>query len=302
MQGIGRKLNLGIIGMSEGNGHPYSWSAIFNGFDSNELNNCPFPVIQNYLENKSFPEDFLDIAKVTHIWTNSREQSEKISKFSRIENIVDNMSDMENCVDGILLARDDSEMHYKLGVPFLKKGLPVYFDKPFALSENKAKKIFNEEVWDGQIFTCSALRYASEIKFSEKIRKKIGSLKKIIGITPNSWEKYGIHVVEPIIELIGSEDKIKDISIKKNNLSKICDILWESNLETKFISTGEKNGGISIEYFGDKGKFQVKFKDSFGCFKKALQEFCLGIKKKKRMFNKNNLLLTVRILEIGSKK
>ena len=24
-------LKLGIIGLSEGNGHPYSWSAIFNG-------------------------------------------------------------------------------------------------------------------------------------------------------------------------------------------------------------------------------------------------------------------------------
>ena len=31
------KLKLGVIGMSEGNGHPYSWSAIFNGFDREEM-------------------------------------------------------------------------------------------------------------------------------------------------------------------------------------------------------------------------------------------------------------------------
>ena len=30
-------LNLGVIGLSEGNGHPYSWSAIFNGYDSVEM-------------------------------------------------------------------------------------------------------------------------------------------------------------------------------------------------------------------------------------------------------------------------
>ena len=26
-------LRIGVIGLSEGNGHPYSWSAIINGFD-----------------------------------------------------------------------------------------------------------------------------------------------------------------------------------------------------------------------------------------------------------------------------
>lgn len=27
------EISLGIIGMTPGNGHPYSWSAIFNGYD-----------------------------------------------------------------------------------------------------------------------------------------------------------------------------------------------------------------------------------------------------------------------------
>ena len=299
MQEIGRKLNLGIIGMSEGNGHPYSWSAIFNGFDEKEIKNCPFPIIKNYLKDKKFPSDFLNMAKVSHIWTQSMEQSEKISKFSNIENVVEKITDLEGEVDGILLARDDSKMHYKFGIPFLKKGIPVYFDKPFALTELAAKKILDEEIWDGQIFTCSALKYARELEFSEKIKEEVGCLKKIIGTTPNSWEKYGIHIIDPVIELIGNDYKIKDISVKRDKLSKICDILWENNLETKFIASGHTRNEISIEYFGDKGKVKVIFKDSFSCFKQALKTFCEGIFRKKRMFNKKKLLLTVKILEYG---
>ena len=42
-------MKIGIIGESKGNGHPYSWSAIINGFDSNILDKVPFPAIQNYL-------------------------------------------------------------------------------------------------------------------------------------------------------------------------------------------------------------------------------------------------------------
>ncbi len=42
------KLTLGIIGSSSGNGHPYSWSAIFNGYDKSLMNDCPFDVIPKY--------------------------------------------------------------------------------------------------------------------------------------------------------------------------------------------------------------------------------------------------------------
>ena len=41
-------LRLGIIGISEGNGHPYSWSAIFNGYNHEYAQDCPFPVIPDY--------------------------------------------------------------------------------------------------------------------------------------------------------------------------------------------------------------------------------------------------------------
>ena len=45
----GKRLNIGILGMTEGNGHPYSWSAIFNGYNKKYMDECPFPVIKDYL-------------------------------------------------------------------------------------------------------------------------------------------------------------------------------------------------------------------------------------------------------------
>ncbi len=38
--------NLGIIGMSPGNGHPYSWAAIFNGYNKEKMAKCPFPYMR----------------------------------------------------------------------------------------------------------------------------------------------------------------------------------------------------------------------------------------------------------------
>ena len=47
-------IRLAMLGMVEGNGHPYSWSAIFNGYDRAAMAKCPYPTIPDYL-NKEPP-------------------------------------------------------------------------------------------------------------------------------------------------------------------------------------------------------------------------------------------------------
>ncbi len=44
-------IKIGIIGMSPGNAHPYSWSAIINGcFDGNEISKVGYPAVSHYLK------------------------------------------------------------------------------------------------------------------------------------------------------------------------------------------------------------------------------------------------------------
>ena len=43
-------IRLAMLGMVDGNGHPYSWSAIINGtYDAEAMASCGFPVIPQYL-------------------------------------------------------------------------------------------------------------------------------------------------------------------------------------------------------------------------------------------------------------
>ncbi|MFA5865792.1 MAG: hypothetical protein WC975_14050 [Phycisphaerae bacterium] len=59
-------LKLVMLGMVDGNGHPYSWSAIFNGYDPIEMAKCPYAGIPAYLDKE--PKDTLQIpgTHVTH--------------------------------------------------------------------------------------------------------------------------------------------------------------------------------------------------------------------------------------------
>ena len=109
-------LKLGIIGLSSGNGHPYSWSAIFNGYDPEEMARCPFPSIPEYLGKRSFPEDAIADAEVTHVWCDSEDAAQSVSKCSLVGNICHSLEELVDSVDAILLARDDAENNLRLNL------------------------------------------------------------------------------------------------------------------------------------------------------------------------------------------
>ena len=76
-------IKTGIIGISSGNGHPYSWSAIVNGYDKIEMKKCRFKVIPNYLmlyKNTPLNKNIV----ISHIWTQNFKESAKIAKASKI--------------------------------------------------------------------------------------------------------------------------------------------------------------------------------------------------------------------------
>ena len=95
-------IRLAMLGMVDGNGHPYSWSAIFNGYDRRWMQECPFPVIPEYLFAQ--PEEAFGIrgAHVTHIWTDDPKDAEHVAKAARIPNVVARPEDVIGEVHGQL--------------------------------------------------------------------------------------------------------------------------------------------------------------------------------------------------------
>ena len=84
-----KELRLGIIGMSPGNAHPYSWSSIINGqFDGDEINRIGYPGVKDYL-NKYKDDLGINGAEVTHVWAQDPEIAKSIAFSSGIPNIVE---------------------------------------------------------------------------------------------------------------------------------------------------------------------------------------------------------------------
>jgi predicted dehydrogenase len=155
-----KDLRLGIIGLSEDNGHPYSWAAMFNGYDPGAMSACPYPVIPAYLAKQVFPDDAIPGARVTHVWAQDRAVAEHVAAAALIPRIVDRYESMIGEVDAILLARDDAENHLEMSIPFLDAGLPIYIDKPVVLTLENLEALYEHQRYGGQIFSCSAMRFS----------------------------------------------------------------------------------------------------------------------------------------------
>jgi len=295
---MNERINIGILGISSGNGHPYSWSAIFNGYNPNIMKNCGFPVIPEYLGKQNFPDSAIHNAKVGYIWTQDINLSRKIAQASLIENVVENYQDMIGHVDAILLARDDAENHYQMSKPFIEAGLPIFIDKPLAYSLAEAKKIIGLQQYNGQIFSCSSLRYAEEFKLSTLQKKDIGEIRHIFGFVPKDWKKYSVHLIDPLLDLIPNRGKILDFQKYSFNCHTRLYLQYEK-IGVTLQSFGDLNSPIGFRLIGTKGWKDLYFQDTFSAFKSSLLDFVRGVINREERISVKRMLDVVSLIEKG---
>ena len=293
------KLKFGIIGLSEGNGHPYSWAAIFNGYNLEKMKGCGFPVIPEYLEQQKYPNDFLsEIATVSHVWTQDIELSNRIAQAARIDNVSTHIEDMIGDVDGVLLARDDAARHLEMAIPLIDEGLPVFVDKPFALTTSDALMMLSRQVYEEQIFTCSSLRYANELLLSEDDRERIGTIEYVEGTVMKRWETYGIHLLEPLVVNLSDRGRLLSVDPVHTLGIHVVLVRWENCL-ANLVVTGNVPTELALTFYGTRAKLKKQFVDSFGCFKKSLETFVTQIQARKQMIPREDTLELVEIIDRG---
>lgn len=292
-------LKLGVIGFSEGNGHPFSWSAIFNGFDYQAMLDCGYPVIPEYLSQQNFPKDFLcDLGKVTHVYSQNIVLSEKVQKAALVENLVETPEKLIGAVDAILLARDDAENHLEMTKSFIEAGIPIFIDKPFALTLADANAMLDMQNFDSQIFTCSSLRYANELLLGDEEKEQLGEIKYIEASIPKYWKTYAVHLIEPIIVNCKNRGGLKNVkSINRNGITQAL-VEWED--VTAYIKcTGHFPTSLSIVFYGVEKNIKKTFHDSFSCFKSSLYNFISQTQQKKLLISRKETLEIVEIIEKG---
>ena len=107
-------IKVGIIGLSPYNGHPFSFSAIINGYNKLEFIKSGWTVILKYLEKQDKKSFGISDVKITHAWTQDYNITRTLCMSCNIKNPCEDIDQMKNEIDALIIARDDWKSHYEI--------------------------------------------------------------------------------------------------------------------------------------------------------------------------------------------
>ena len=289
-------IKIGIIGMSPGNAHPSSWSAIINGtFNGDEISQLGFPAVAEYL---TVNKDTLGLpaAKVTHVWSQSKELSEQIARTAGIANIISEPEGLIGKVDAIILARDDAENHREMAKPFIDAGIPLFIDKPLC-DTKKDLDYFADEVAKGKfIMSCSSMRYAGECRSAKTELKSLGPLELVTAVGKKDWIKYGVHILEAIFFIL---DDIKPVRVTNTGKEgkDIVSIEFENGLHVVVNLFMDIAPTFQVSLFGKERWKLIEIKNSYAMFRDNIIEFIRSVQegKPRLAFSKTEQIIRVLI-------
>ncbi len=261
-----------MLGMIDGNGHPYSWSAIINGFDPVAMAACPYPVIPRYLGAQPAGSVRIPGARVTHLWTDNPAEAPAVAAASLIPHIVTHPEDVIGHVDGVVIATDDGLDHVRRARPFVEAGLPVFVDKPLATSIEDLRTFVAWERSGAKILSSSGLRYAPELDACLANLPALGELRWLCGVSCKTWERYGIHLLEPLFRVAGPG--FVSVRLESAPGIEIAHLTHRrgAQLTLPVIYDGGATFG-QMQVCGTAGQTAFKFSDTYTSFRRQMAGF-----------------------------
>ena len=268
-----KEIKIGILGFTEGNGHPYSWSAMVNGYDPAEMETCGFPVIPRYLEKQPAHTFGIPGVEITHVCCTGfagREEAEHIARAAKIPNVCDRPEEMIGQVDAVIIATDNGDEHVERCRPFVEAGIPMFIDKPLINKEEDLRTFMKWRQAGAKFISSSSMRYCKEFEPYYENHYELGELRYICSTMGKKYETYGIHALEAMYPLLGEGF----VSVRNTGTFEktVVHIKHQNGCDVNIIQ-GLDMVSLGMMVLGNKGAIHLKSGDSYYAFKKQLDLF-----------------------------
>lgn len=267
-------IRIAMLGVTPGNGHPYSWSAMFNGYDPVAMEECPYAGIPEYLGKE--PKETIPIegAEVTHVCCTGEGEftAEHVAKCSLIPNVVTDPTEVIGKVDAVIIATDIGAEHVERARPFVEAGVPLFVDKPM-VDNAEDLAVFNEWMRQGKpILSSSSMRYSKEFTPYRLSTNNLGELRFVTITTAKKWETYGIHALEAMYPIVGPGFiSARNTGSYERN---VVHFKHERGIDVVVVASSDMYGSFGVlTLAGTVGHDELQTRDSFFSFKAQLQAF-----------------------------
>ena len=210
---------------------------------------------------------------MTHVWdVNKTHQKEFAEKFNVKE--VENYDNMVGEVDAIMICEVWSIDHWhQLAAPYLKAGIPVFFNRPFASSMKNAKAIVNMSKETGTpICTLSSWEYCFPASAMRRKLKAWGggktypTIRGIVAYNTSHDITHDIHGLWLILACVGPGVESVSCDVAGKDIYTTTSTTWTFKFKARgddppffasLVNTSDVDSNAWIKIITDKGTYET---------------------------------------------
>jgi predicted dehydrogenase len=229
-----------------GSNHGTAFATTFNGFDDAKV---------KALWSGTFvrAQRRLDAAKVVRVWDPQREWAQKLADICGIERACSSPEETCDGVDAVLIVDDGSGAQSKYALHPLKKGVPVFCDKPLAMTAKDAQSVAKlARSAKTKFMSSSSLRFVPDIVKLRDELPKLGNVHLATVACGNELVYYGIHALSMAYAVLGA-GAVSALNVGQPGLNEVR-IRFADHRDVLLL-VGEKEwmrAGYQINLYGQK--------------------------------------------------
>jgi len=245
---------------------------------------------------------------VEYVWGETAEYAQKAAQTGQIPHIVKSPREMLGKIDALIVDHRHAKFHLKAALPFVKKGIPAFIDKPFCYRAAEGIAFLKAAKAAGAPVTSFSV--VPEQASFQKFTKQLAGIGKITaGVTygpadlKSQWGGiffYGIHQVDMALNAFGYN--VEKILITKNGNGATGQLLYDDGkiVVMHLIQEG-CGGGFCIGAMGEKGQLYTPIVYDKLTYLNGVKTFTAMFKTKVEPVKYEHMLMPVQVLEAMEK-
>ena len=230
-----------------GSHHGTAFTTTFNGWDEEKAKTIEGTFVRSGRK--------LDGGRVVKLWDPDPAAAKKLADVCGVGEVAASPEAACEGVDAVLIIDDGSGAQWKYATHALKKGVPVFCDKPLAMTAREARAVAKLVRETGTPFmSASSLRFVPDIvKLREEELPKLGNVYLASAACGNELVYYGIHALSMIYAVLG-RGAVSAMNVGQPGAN-LVRLRFENHRDVMLLVAEKQwmRAGYQINLYGEKG-------------------------------------------------